>query len=380
MFKFTEDQVEIKNMAKEFSKKYLAPTVAHRDEAAEFSRSIFDEMGKTGFTGICFPEEYGGLGGDTLSYIMSVEELSKADDGMGITLSAHVSLCAWPISAYGTEAQKEKYLAPLAEGTKLGAFGLTEPDAGTDASAQKTVAVKEGDKYIINGSKAFITNGSEAEIYVIFAMTDKSKGVKGITAFILEKGMPGFSFGKKEEKMGIHTSLTCELVFENVEVPVENMLGKEGEGFKIAMSTLDGGRIGVAAQALGIAEAALEHATQYSKERVQFGKPISANQAIAFMLADMATKIEAAKWLVYNAAVKKDSGEAYSKEAAMAKLFASDIAMQVTTDAVQIYGGYGYSREYPVERLMRNAKITQIYEGTNQVQRMVISAAQLSSK
>ena len=380
MFKFTEDQIGIKNMAAEFGKRHLIPTVAERDEKEAFSRAIFDEMAKTGFTGICFPEEYGGLGGDTLSYIMSVEEISKADDGFGITLSAHVSLCAWPIFAYGTPEQKAKYLTPLAEGTKMGAFGLTEPDAGTDASAQKTVAVKQGDKYIINGSKMFITNGSEAETYVIFAMTDKTKGVKGITAFIIEKGMPGFSFGKKEVKLGIHTSITCELVFEDLEVPVENMLGKEGEGFKIAMTTLDGGRIGVAAQALGIAEAALEHATRYSKERIQFGKPISSNQAIAFMLADMATQVEAARWLVYNAASKKDNGESYSKEAAMAKLFASDVAMQITTDAVQIYGGYGYSREYPVERLMRNAKITQIYEGTNQVQKMVISAAQLSSK
>lgn len=374
MFSLTEEQIEIMNMAKEFSKKYLAPTVAQRDHNEEFARNIFDEMGKLGFTGICFPEEYGGLGGDTLSYILSVEEMSKADDGIGITLSAHTSLCTWPIYAYGTPEQKEKYLMPLVEGSKLGAFGLTEPDAGTDAASQKTVAVKQGDNYIINGSKAFITNGSEAETYVVFAMTDKSKGTKGITAFIMEKGMPGFTFGKKEEKMGIHTSLTTELIFENVEVPAENMLGKEGEGFKIAMSTLDGGRIGVAAQALGIAQAALEAATIYSKERIQFGKAISSNQAIAFMLADMETKVQAARFLAYNAAVKKDTGKPYSKEAAMAKLFASDVAMQVTTDAVQIFGGYGYSREYPVERLMRNAKITQIYEGTNQVQKMVISA------
>ncbi len=374
MFKFTEDQAEIKNMAADFSKKFLAPTVAERDEKAEFSKKLFDEMGKLGFTGICFPEEYGGSGGDTLSYILTLEEMSKVDDGMGITLSAHVSLCAWPIFAYGNEEQKQKYLTPLCEGATLGAFGLTEPNAGTDAASQQTVAVKDGDKYIINGSKIFITNGKEADTYVVFAMTDKAKGTKGISAFILEKDMKGFSFGKKEEKMGIHTSATYELVFENVEVPVANLLGKEGDGFKIAMSTLDGGRIGVAAQALGIAQGALDHAIKYSKERVQFGKPISSNQAIAFMLADMATKVQAARWLVYNAAAKKDAGEPYGKEAAMAKLFASDIAMAVTTDAVQVFGGYGYSREYPVERLMRNAKITQIYEGTNQVQRMVISA------
>ncbi len=373
MFKLTEDQVEIKNMAGDFSKKFLAPTVAERDEKSEFARSIFDEMGKIGFTGICFPEEYGGLDGDTLSYILAVEEMSKADDGMGVTLSAHVSLCAWPIFAYGTEEQKKKYLPALCEGSKLGAFGLTEPNAGTDAASQQTVAVKQGDKYIINGSKLFITNAREAETYVVFAMTDKSKGTKGISAFIMEKGMKGFSFGKEEHKLGIHTSLTCELVFENVEVPAENLLGKEGEGFKIAMSTLDGGRIGVAAQALGIAQAALDHAVKYSKERVQFGKPICSNQAIAFMLADMATKVQAARWLVYHAAVKKDSGQPYGKEAAMAKMYASDIAMEVTVDAVQVYGGYGYSKEYPVERLMRNAKITQIYEGTNQVQRMVVA-------
>ena len=375
MFNLSEEQLEIKSMAKDFAEKFIAPTVLERDEKEEFDRNIADEMGKLGFAGICFPEEYGGLGLDTLSYILSVEEFSKYDDGIGITLSANVSLGAWPIYAYGTEEQKKKYLTPICEGSHLAAFGLTEPDAGTDAASQKTVAVKDGNKYIINGSKAFITNGSVAETYVVFAMTDKAKGTKGITAFILEKGMPGFTFGKKERKMGIHTSITTELIFENVEVSEENMLGKEGDGFKIAMATLDGGRIGVAAQALGIAEAALAHAIQYSKERIQFGKPIANNQGISFMLADMATKVEAARWLVYHAAALKDENKSFSKEAAMAKMFASDIAMQVTTDAVQIYGGYGYSKEYPVERLMRNAKITQIYEGTNQVQKMVISGA-----
>ncbi|MDR3348282.1 MAG: acyl-CoA dehydrogenase [Acidaminococcales bacterium] len=380
MFAFTQDQLDAKKTAREFGEKYLAPTVAARDAKEEFSRAIFEEMGKLGLTAICFPEDYNGLDGDTLSYIMAVEEVSKYDDGMGITLSVHVSLCSWPIFAYGTKEQKEKFLPPLCEGSKLGAFALTEPDAGTDASAQKTVAVKKGDKYVINGSKMFITNGSEADVYVIFAMTDKTKGVRGISAFIVEKGTPGFTFGKKEEKMGIHTSITCELVFEDLEIPESNLLGKEGEGFKIAMSTLDGGRIGVAAQALGIAQGALDHAVKYSKERIQFGKPIASNQAIAFTLADMATQVEAARWLVYNAAAKKDKGLPFSKEAAMAKLFASDAAMSVATEAVQIYGGYGYSREYPVERLMRNAKITQIYEGTNQVQRMVISSALLSCK
>ena len=374
-FKLTEDQKMVQKLARDFAEKRLAPTVSERDHKEEFSRTLTDEMGELGLTGICFPEEYGGSGGDVMSYILAVEELSKADDGIGITLSATVSLCAWPIYAYGTEEQKQKYLVPLAEGEKLGAFGLTEPNAGTDAAGQQTVAVLDGEDYIINGSKIFITNGGEAETYIIFAMTDKSKGMKGISAFIMEKDMPGFSFGKKEHKMGIHTSLTNELVFQDVRLPKENLLGKVGEGFKIAMSTLDGGRIGVAAQALGIAQAALDHAIKYSKERVQFGQPIAKNQAIAFMMADMATKIDAARLLIYRAAYLKDQGLPYSKEAAMAKMYASDIAMEVTTDAVQIYGGYGYSREYPVERLMRNAKITQIYEGTNQVQRMVISGA-----
>lgn len=374
-FQLTEDQQMVQKLARDFAEKRLAPSVAERDEKEEFSRELFNEMGEMGLTSICFPENYGGAEGDVLSYILAVEELSKVDDGIGITLSATVSLCAWPIYAYGTEEQKQKYLVPLVEGEKLGAFGLTEPNAGTDAAAQQTVAVPDGDDYILNGSKIFITNGGEAETYVVFAMTDKSKGTKGITAFIVEKDMPGFSFGKKEHKMGIHTSLTNELVFQNVRLPKENMLGKVGEGFKIAMSTLDGGRIGVAAQALGIAQGALNHAIKYSKERVQFGKPIAQNQALAFMMADMATKIDAARLLVYRAAYLKDQGLPYSKEAAMAKLYASDIAMEVTTDAVQVFGGYGYSREYPVERLMRNAKITQIYEGTNQVQRMVISGS-----
>ena len=377
MFELTEDQKMTQKLVREFAEKQVAPSVAERDEESIFSRELFDAMGEMGLTGICFPEQYGGADGDVLSYILAVEELSRVDDGIGITLSATVSLCAWPIYAFGNEEQKQKFLAPLLEGTKLGAFGLTEPNAGTDAAAQQTIAVLEGDHYVLNGSKIFITNAGEAETYVVFAMTDKTKGVKGISAFIMEKGMPGFTFGKKEHKMGINTSITMELVFQDVKVPKENLLGKEGDGFKIAMATLDGGRIGVAAQALGIAQAALDHAVKYSKERIQFGKPIATNQAIAFMLADMATKVEAARLLVYRAAYLKDKGLPYSKEAAMAKMYASDAAMAVTTDAVQIFGGYGYSREYPVERLMRNAKITQIYEGTNQVQRMVISSAVL---
>jgi hypothetical protein len=377
LYELTEDQKMMQKVARDFAEKQVAPGAEERDEHETFSRPLYDEMVGLGLSGICFPEQYGGADGDVLSYILSVEEISKADSGLGISLSATVSLCAWPIFAYGTEEQKKKYLIPLAEGNKMGAFGLTEPGAGTDAASQQTVAVRDGDNYIINGSKIFITNAGEAEVYIVFAMTDKSRGVKGITAFILEKGMPGFTFGKKEHKMGIRSSQTMELIFQDVKVPVSQMLGKEGEGFKIAMSTLDGGRIGVAAQALGIAQAAFDAAVKYSKERVQFGKPISANQAISFMIADMATKIDAARLLVYRAAAFKDAGKPFSKEAAMAKLFASDMAMEVTTDAVQILGGYGYIREYPTERYMRDAKITQIYEGTNQAQRLVIGGAVL---
>lgn len=375
IFELNKEQEEIRKMVREFAKKAIEPTAAERDEKELFSREIFDQLGELGILGLPYPEEYGGSGSDFLSYAIAVEEISKVCASTGIGLSVHVSLCSWQIFKYGTEEQKQKYLRPLAEGKKLGAFSLTEPNAGTDAASQQTVAVREGDHYVLNGSKIFTTNGGEAEIYSVFAMTDKSKGVKGISAFIVEKGTPGFSFGKKEVKMGIRSSVQREVIMENCRVPVANLLGKEGDGFKIAMSTLDGGRIGVAAQALGIAQGALEHAIKYSKERVQFGKPIASNQAIAFMLADMATKVEAARFLVYRAAYNKSNHLPYSKEAAMAKLFATDTAMSVTTDAVQIFGGYGYSREYPVERLMRDAKITQIYEGTNQVQRIVISGA-----
>lgn len=377
MFNLTEDQEMIQKMVREFAEERIAPSVLERDDKNIFDREIVDELGEMGLAGLYFPEEYSGAGADYLSYILAVEELSKVDDGIGITLSANVSLCANPIFEFGSEEQKEKYLTKLASGESLGAFGLTEPGAGTNAAGQQTVAVLENGHYVMNGSKIFITNGSEAEIYVVFAMTDKTKGTKGITAFILEKGMEGFSFGKKEHKLGIHTSITTELIFQDVKVPVENRLGAEGEGFKIALKTLDGGRIGVAAQALGIAQAALDHAIKYSKERVQFGQPICKNQGIGFKLADMATKIEAARMLVYKAAVYKQEGKPYSKEAAMAKMFASDVAMEVTTEAIQIYGGYGYSEEYPVARLFRNAKITQIYEGTNEAQRIVISGALL---
>jgi len=374
-FVLNEEQLQIQKMVKEFSVKELEPSVLERDEDSIFDRDLYDKMAAQGFTGICFEEKYGGAEMDYLSYILAIEEMSKVDDGMAISMSATVSLAATPIYDFGTEEQKEKFLVPLAEGAKMGAFGLTEPNAGTDAGSQQATAVLDGDEYVLNGSKIFITNGGEADIYVIIAITDKARGARGISAFIVEKGTPGFSIGAKENKMGIRTSITTELIFQDCRIPVANRLGKEGDGFKVAMKTLDGGRIGVAAQALGIATAALDHSIRYSKERQQFGKPISANQAVSFMLADMAMKIDAARFLVYRAAWCKQNNLPFAKEAAMAKCFASDVAMEVTTNAVQVYGGYGYSKEYPVERLMRNAKITQIYEGTNQVQRMVIASA-----
>ncbi len=373
IFTLNEEQSAIKKAVREYAEKSIAPTVAERDEKELFPREIFDEMGRLGFLGIPYPEEYGGAGSDQLSYIIAVEEISRVCASTGIGLSVHTSLAAWPIFKYGTEEQKQKFLRPLAEGVKLGAFGLTEPNAGTDVANGSTTAVKDGDEYIINGTKIFNTNGGEAEIEIIFAVTDKAAGFRGMSAFIVEKGTPGLSFGKKEIKMGIRSSVQREVILENCRVPAANLLGKEGEGFKIAMATLDGGRIGVAAQSVGLAQGALEAAIKYAKERVQFGKPISANQAISFKLADMATKVEYARLLTYRAAYHKEHNLPYSKEAAMAKMVASDVAMEVTTEAVQIFGGYGFSREYPVERMMRDAKITQIYEGTNEAQRMVIA-------
>ncbi|MDF2930460.1 MAG: acdA 5 [Anaerospora sp.] len=372
-FVLTAEQESIRKMVRDFAEKSIAPSAAERDEKELFSREIFDQMGELGFLGLPYPEEYGGAGSDFLSYAIAVEEISRICGSTGIGLSVHTSLCAWPIFNYGTEEQKQKYLRPLAEGVKLGAFGLTEPNAGTDVANASTTAVRDGEYYLLNGTKVFNTNGGEAEIEVIIASTNKAAGIKGMSAFIVEKGTPGLSFGKKEVKMGIRSSVQREVIMENCRVPAGNLLGKEGDGFKIAMTTLDGGRIGVAAQAVGLAQGALEAAIKYAKQRIQFGKPIASNQAISFKLADMATKVEAARFLTYRAAYNKSRHLPYSKEAAMAKMFASDVAMAVTTDAVQVYGGYGFSREYPVERLMRDAKITQIYEGTNEAQRMVIA-------
>ena len=377
-FKLSELQQDIANLAKDFAEKKLAPTVKDRDEKEEFDRAILDEMGTLGLLGIPWEEENGGVGADFLSLAVACEEVAKVDPSIALSFEVHTMLCSWPIWKFGTPEQKAKFLKPLAEGTKLGAFGLTEPNAGTDALNGSTVATKNEDgSYTLNGSKVFNTNGGEADVTVVFASTDKSKGAKGMSAFILEKGMEGFTYGKEEVKMGIRASVQRELVFQNVKVPAENLLGKEGEGFKIAMMTLDGGRIGVAAQALGIAEAALADAVEYSKQRVQFGKPLCKFQSISFKLADMKMQIEAARNLVYKAACKKQEGKPFTVDAAIAKRVASDVAMRVTTEAVQIFGGYGYSEEYPVARHMRDAKITQIYEGTNEVQLMVTGGALL---
>jgi len=367
---------------KEFAENEVKPLAQEVDETEEFPRGTVVKMAGSGFLGIPVPKEYGGQGCDPLTYTICVEELSKVCGTTGVIVSAHTSLCCDPIQTYGTEEQKQKYLIPLAKGEKLGAFGLTEPGAGTDAQGQQTKAVLEGDEYVLNGSKIFITNGKEADVYVVFAITGvdvdaKGRGKKRITAFIVEKGTPGFTFGTKEKKMGIRGSSTYELIFTDCRIPKENMLGAEGKGFGIAMHTLDGGRIGIAAQALGIAEGALEATIEYVKERKQFGRSIAAFQNTQFQLADMATKIEAAKLLVYKAAVAKATQKNYSFEAAQAKLYASEVAMEVTTKAVQLHGGYGYTREYDVERMMRDAKITEIYEGTSEVQRMVISGTLL---
>ncbi len=375
-FELTEEQNLIRDMVRSFAENEVAPTADERDEEERFDRELmFDKLAELGLTGIVFPEEYGGAGADYISYAIAVEELSRVCGSTGVTLSAHLSLCANPIFLFGTEEQKQKYLTPLAKGEKMGAFGLTEPSAGSDAGGTKTTAMREGNEYILNGSKIFITNAGDAEIYVVMARTDKeAQKHHGISAFIVEKGMEGFSFGKKEKKMGIRSSPTMELVFENCSVPAKNILGEEGMGFKVAMKTLDGGRIGIASQALGIAQGALDATTNYVVEREQFNKPLAAFQGVQFQLAEMATQIEASRLLVYNAAYRASNGLSYSQESAMAKLFASETAMKVTTQAVQLHGGYGYTREFPVERMMRDAKITEIYEGTSEIQRVVIGA------
>jgi butyryl-CoA dehydrogenase len=376
-FILTKEQQFVKEMVREFAINEVKPLAAEIDETERFPMETVEKMAKIGMMGIPVPTQYGGAGGDNLAYILAVEELSKVCGTTGVILSAHTSLCEALIQQFGTEAHKQKYLPPLAKGEKIGAFGLTEPNAGTDAAGQQTTAKLVDDHYVLNGSKIFITNGGVAEIFVVFAMTDRSKGTKGISAFIVEKSFPGFSIGKVEDKLGIRGSSTTELIFEDCIVPKENLVGQEGRGFGIAMKTLDGGRIGIAAQALGIAEGALEEAVAYMKERKQFNKPLSAFQGLQWMVAEMDVKIEAARYLVYLAAYNKDHNLPYTLEAARAKLFAADVAMEVTTKAVQIFGGYGYTKDYPVERMMRDAKITEIYEGTSQVQKMVIAGSVL---
>ncbi|CFX81459.1 Acyl-CoA dehydrogenase/oxidase C-terminal [Syntrophomonas zehnderi OL-4] len=373
-FELNDEQIMFRKMVRDFAENEVAPSAATRDEEERFDMEIFYQMGELGICGIPWDEEYGGAGADYIFYAIAVEELSRVCASTGVTLSAHTSLCSWPIYRFGTHEQKMKYLKPLAEGIQLGAFGITEPSAGSDAGGTKCTAKKDGNSYILNGTKIFITNAFYADTYIVIARTGpKELGSKGISAFIVEKDTPGFSFGKKEKKMGIKSSATYELVFEDCRIPAENLLGKEGEGFKIGMMILDGGRTGIAAQALGIAQGAYEYALDYARQRVQFGKPISELQSVRFKLADMATQIEAARLLVYQAAYMESNDIPYGKASAMAKVFAGDTAMAVTTEAVQILGGYGYTREYPVERMMRDAKITQIYEGTNEIQRVVIA-------
>ncbi len=368
-----------RQMIREFVENEVKPLATEIDEEERFPVETVEKMSQIGLMGIPVPKEYGGAGGDNLMYAMAVEELSKACGTTGVVVSAHTSLGMAPILEFGTEDQKKKYLPKMATGEWIGAFGLTEPNAGTDAAGQQTTAVfdETTNEWILNGSKIFITNAGYAHVYIIFAMTDKSKGLKGISAFIVEADRPGFSVGKKEKKLGIRGSATCELIMEDCRIPAENQLGATGKGFKIAMMTLDGGRIGIASQALGLAQGALDETVGYVKERKQFGRPIAKFQNTQFELADMHTKTEAARLLVYSAAWKKSNKKPYSQDAAMAKLFAAETAMEVTTKAVQLHGGYGYTREYPVERMMRDAKITEIYEGTSEVQRMVISAGLL---
>ena len=373
-FELTKTEQLFRQMIREFAENEVKPLAAEIDEEERFPVETVEKMAKLGIFGIPFPVNYGGAGGNNILYSMAVEELSRVCATTGVVVSAHTSLCAAPIYEHGTEEQKMKYLPKLCSGEWLGAFGLTEPNAGTDAAAQQTTAVDAGDHYILNGNKIFITNAAYAHVYIVMAMTDKSQGTRGISAFIVERDFPGFSIGKKEKKMGIRGSSTCDLIFEDCIVPKENLLGKEGKGFKIAMQTLDGGRIGIASQALGLGEGAVEEAIKYTKERVQFGKRISQFQNTQFQLAEMHTRMQAAQFLVYSAAMKKQNHEPYSMDAAMAKLFAAEAASDVTRRAVQLFGGYGYTREYPVERMMRDAKITEIYEGTSEVQRMVIAS------
>ncbi len=374
-FQLTKEQEFVRKMVREFAETEVEPIAAEIDKEHRFPVETVEKMAKYGLLGVPFPTEYGGAGGDHISYAITVEELSRKCASTGVICSAHTSLCCWPIFAWGNEEQKRTYLPGLLSGEKLGAFGLTEPNAGTDASGQQTRAEDMGDHWLLNGAKVFITNGGYADVFVVMAMTDKSKGNHGISAFIVEKGDEGFSIGKTEDKMGICASSTTELIFQNCKIPKDRLLGEVGQGFKVAMSTLDGGRIGIASQALGIAQGALDVTLDYMKARKQFGKSLSKFQALQFVVAELATEIEAARLLIYKAADMKDKHLPYGPAAAMAKLFAAETAMHVTTKCVQLHGGYGYTKDYPVERMMRDAKITEIYEGTSEVQKMVIAAS-----
>ncbi|MBU5436326.1 acyl-CoA dehydrogenase [Pseudoflavonifractor sp. MSJ-37] len=373
-FTLTKEQELIQKMVREFTENEVKPIAAETDKTSTYPKENIEKLFEYGIMGMCVPKEYGGAGADDLSAALAVEELSKACASTGDIVATHNGLCCDPILRNGTEAQKQKYLRMLTEGRKVGAFALTEPNAGSDASKGTTTAVLEGDHYVLNGSKVFITNGYVADVCVVFAMTDPSKGTRGISAFIVESSFPGYSVGKHEEKMGLHGSPTAELVFTDCIVPKENLLGAEGKGFKIAMQTLDGGRIGIAAQALGISEGAVAEAIEYTKSRVQFGKPISLFQNTQFVFADMKVAIEAGRLLIHQAATLKSAGKPFTTEAAMAKLFCSENSMKITTKALQMFGGYGYTKDYPMERMMRDAKITEIYEGTSEVQRIVISS------
>lgn len=374
VFKLTQEQEDVQKMVREFVAKEVAPGAAERDEKEDYAPTyeLMMKMGKLGLFGLPYPKEYGGAGGDQVSYALAGVEINKVDASLGCSYSCHMSLCAWPVFTYGNEAQRQKYSVPMFKGEKLGAFALTEPNAGSDAAASECTAVLEGDNYILNGTKIFCTNAGYADTYAVFAMTDPSKGLKGISAFIVEKDTPGFNFTKTERKMGIRSTVQREIVMDNVKVPKENLLGKEGEGFKIAMTTLDGGRIGIAAQGTGIAFGTYEYARKYAMERIQFGKPIAQLQAISFKLAEMVTKAQASLLLTLDAAYLKDTGQKYGQQAAMAKMFATDSGAENASEAVQILGGHGFLRDHPVERMMRDAKITQIYEGTNEVQKVVI--------
>ena len=376
-FEFTEDQKMIRESAKDFAENEIAPTAVERDKNAEFPAEIVKKLGELGFMGMMVSPDYGGAGLDTISYVLAMIEISKVDASVGVIMSVNNSLVCWGLESYASDYLKKKYLVPLAQGEKLGAFALSEPEAGSDATRQKTTADKEGDFYVVNGIKNWISNGTSADYYLVMATTDKEKGHKGISTLLIEKGTEGFDHGVKEDKLGIRSSDTCSLTFENCKVPVENLVWEEGKGFNFAMNTLNGGRIGIASQAIGIAEASLDAALKYSRERKAFGQTISNFQGIQFMLSDMAVKIDAAKMLTLKAAALKDAGKSFFKEAAMAKLYSSKIAVECALDAIQIHGGYGYVREYLVERYLRDAKITEIYEGTSEIQKIVIARSLL---